>query len=86
MEQRDKLGLSPRGKGNTRNYAEPTSAMDKVQVGAPLTLVICTIMEKYLPSISIFSHCFVPLGGETKAGRCPRRSQRRAGAAQGHGR
>uniref|UniRef100_A0ACD5Z521 Uncharacterized protein n=1 Tax=Avena sativa TaxID=4498 RepID=A0ACD5Z521_AVESA len=32
MEQRDKLGLSPRGKGNTRNYGEATSAMEKVQV------------------------------------------------------
>jgi len=30
MEQREKLGLSPRGKN--RQYAEPTSAMDKVQV------------------------------------------------------
>uniref|UniRef100_A0A453G369 t-SNARE coiled-coil homology domain-containing protein n=1 Tax=Aegilops tauschii subsp. strangulata TaxID=200361 RepID=A0A453G369_AEGTS len=32
MEQRDKLGLSPRGKGNTREYGEATSAMDKVQL------------------------------------------------------
>ncbi|KQJ99707.1 SNAP25 homologous protein SNAP33 [Brachypodium distachyon] len=32
MEQRDKLGLSPRGKGNSRTYDDPTNAMDKVQV------------------------------------------------------
>lgn len=33
-EQRDKLGLSSNGKGqsNPREYAEPASAMDKVQV------------------------------------------------------
>lgn len=31
MEQRDKLGLSPRGKPD-RHYGEATSAMDKVQV------------------------------------------------------
>jgi len=32
MEQRDKLGLSPRGKRDPRHYAEATDAMDKVQV------------------------------------------------------
>ncbi|CAM0875382.1 unnamed protein product [Alopecurus aequalis] len=32
MEQRDKLGLSPRGKGATRTYGEATSAMEKVQM------------------------------------------------------
>uniref|UniRef100_A0A0E0K0K9 t-SNARE coiled-coil homology domain-containing protein n=1 Tax=Oryza punctata TaxID=4537 RepID=A0A0E0K0K9_ORYPU len=32
IEQRDKLGLSPRGKSANRSYAEPTSAMEKVQV------------------------------------------------------
>ncbi|XP_062221126.1 SNAP25 homologous protein SNAP33-like [Phragmites australis] len=32
MEQRDKLGLSPRGKSSNRHYAEATDAMDKVQV------------------------------------------------------
>ncbi|KAE8783430.1 SNAP25 homologous protein SNAP33 [Hordeum vulgare] len=32
MEQRDKLGLSPRGKGNTREYGEAGTAMDKVQL------------------------------------------------------
>ncbi|WVZ75181.1 hypothetical protein U9M48_023263 [Paspalum notatum var. saurae] len=32
MEQRDKLGLSPRGKRDPRHYAEPTDAMDKVQI------------------------------------------------------
>ncbi|TVU29900.1 hypothetical protein EJB05_21491 [Eragrostis curvula] len=32
MEQRDKLGLSPRGKGNTRQYGEAANAMDKVQL------------------------------------------------------
>jgi len=32
MEQRDKLGLSPRGKNANRQYGEATSAMDKVQV------------------------------------------------------
>ncbi|KAF7024955.1 hypothetical protein CFC21_037213 [Triticum aestivum] len=32
MEQRDKLGLSPRGKGNTREYGDATNAMDKVQL------------------------------------------------------
>ncbi|OAY67513.1 SNAP25 homologous protein SNAP33-like [Ananas comosus] len=33
-EQREKLGLSlsPRGRSNPRQYAEPTSAMDKVQI------------------------------------------------------
>ncbi|KAG2651326.1 hypothetical protein PVAP13_1NG280100 [Panicum virgatum] len=31
MEQRDKLGLSPRGKNANRQYGEATSAMDKVQ-------------------------------------------------------
>ncbi|KAK3158082.1 hypothetical protein QOZ80_2AG0132700 [Eleusine coracana subsp. coracana] len=32
MEQRDKLGLSPRGKPDPRHYGEATSAMDKVQL------------------------------------------------------
>ncbi|EES05172.1 SNAP25 homologous protein SNAP33 [Sorghum bicolor] len=32
MEQRDKLGLSPRGKRDPRHYAEATDAMDKVQI------------------------------------------------------
>ncbi|KAL6899147.1 hypothetical protein ACP4OV_005805 [Aristida adscensionis] len=32
MEQRDKLGLSPRGRSQDRHYAEATNAMDKVQV------------------------------------------------------
>jgi synaptosomal-associated protein 25 len=32
MEQRDKLGLSPRGKDTNRHYGEANSAMDKVQV------------------------------------------------------
>ncbi|KAL5207249.1 hypothetical protein ABZP36_031684 [Zizania latifolia] len=32
IEQRDKLGLSPRGKSNSRSYAEPTTAMEKVEV------------------------------------------------------
>ncbi|XP_015689080.1 SNAP25 homologous protein SNAP33-like [Oryza brachyantha] len=32
IEQRDKLGLSPRGKSANRSYDEPTSAMDKVQI------------------------------------------------------
>uniref|UniRef100_A0A0D9VGL4 t-SNARE coiled-coil homology domain-containing protein n=1 Tax=Leersia perrieri TaxID=77586 RepID=A0A0D9VGL4_9ORYZ len=32
IEQRDKLGLSPRGKSANRSYDEPTTAMEKVQV------------------------------------------------------
>ncbi|RLN07738.1 SNAP25 homologous protein SNAP33 [Panicum miliaceum] len=32
MEQRDKLGLSPRVKNANRQYGEATSAMDKVQI------------------------------------------------------
>ncbi|CAN6272895.1 unnamed protein product [Urochloa humidicola] len=32
MEQRDKLGLSPRGKNSNRHYGEANSAMDKVQI------------------------------------------------------
>ncbi|CAL9121686.1 unnamed protein product [Musa textilis] len=32
MEQREKLGLSSKPQSNPRNYSEPTSAMDKVQV------------------------------------------------------
>ncbi|KAL5213407.1 hypothetical protein ABZP36_024254 [Zizania latifolia] len=32
IEQRDKLGLSPRGNSNSRSYADPTNAMEKVQV------------------------------------------------------
>jgi hypothetical protein len=34
MEQRDKLGLSPRGKPDHRHYREATDAMDKAQVCA----------------------------------------------------
>ncbi|XP_052144514.1 SNAP25 homologous protein SNAP33-like [Oryza glaberrima] len=32
IEQREKLGLSPSGKSANRSYAEPTTAMEKVQV------------------------------------------------------
>jgi hypothetical protein len=53
MEQRDKLGLSPRGKGNTRHYGEATSAMDKVQVCALSALVMYQVKTS-MPTISIF--------------------------------
>jgi synaptosomal-associated protein 25 len=39
MEQRDKLGLSPRGKRDPRHYAEATDAMDKVQVPRDCSLL-----------------------------------------------
>ncbi|KAF8686670.1 hypothetical protein HU200_043501 [Digitaria exilis] len=32
IEQRDKLGLSPRGKNSNRHYGEADNAMDKVQI------------------------------------------------------
>jgi len=43
MEQRDKLGLSPRGKRDPRHYAEATDAMDKVQVRG---CMLCSLIPR----------------------------------------
>jgi hypothetical protein len=46
MEQRDKLGLSPRGKPDPRHYREATDAMDKVQV---CVLLLVSTTQKTSP-------------------------------------